>query len=90
MRRTDAIGAGFVAAFVAALTFAVGTAGAAFSAPGGPGAQCYLDLARKDCFGTARDATSKVWYSRQRSKRSSRAQSWVIAFVWQQDRPAGG
>ena len=63
MRRTDAIGAGFVVGFLAALTFAVGTAGAASSAPGGPGAQSYLDLARKDCFGTARDTTSKVWYS---------------------------
>jgi glucoamylase len=63
MRRTDAIGAGCVVAFLAALTFAVGTAGAAITAPGGPGAQSYLDLARKDCFGTARDTTSKVWYS---------------------------
>src|ERR1700729_3139779 len=63
MRRTDAIGAGFVLWFLAALTFAVGAAGAASSAPGGPGAQSYLDQARKDCFGTARDRTSKVWYS---------------------------
>src|SRR3984885_9798589 len=63
MRRTDAIGAGFVLGFLAALTFAVGAAGAASSAPGGPGAQSYLDQARKDCFGTARDRTSKVWYS---------------------------
>jgi glucoamylase len=29
----------------------------------GPGAQSYLDLAREDCFGTARNTTSKVWYS---------------------------
>ncbi len=33
------------------------------SAPGGPGAQSYLDLARKDCFATARSSTSKVWFS---------------------------
>ena len=32
-------------------------------APGGPGAQSYLDMARKDCFGTARNATSKVWFT---------------------------
>ena len=33
------------------------------SAPGGPGAQSYLDVARKDCFGTARNTTSKVWFT---------------------------
>jgi glucoamylase len=33
------------------------------SAPGGPGVASYLDVARKDCFGTARDRTSKVWFS---------------------------
>ena len=33
------------------------------SAPGGPGAQSYLDEARKDCFGTARDRQSKVWFT---------------------------
>jgi len=32
-------------------------------APGGPGAQSYFDLARKDCVGTAGDTTSKVWYT---------------------------
>jgi glucan 1,4-alpha-glucosidase len=32
-------------------------------APGGPGAPSYLDVARKDCFGTARDRTSKVWFT---------------------------
>ena len=63
MRRANAIGAGFVVALLAALTFSVGAAHAASSAPGGPGAQSYLDLARKDCFGTARNTTSKVWYS---------------------------
>ena len=41
---------------------AAGTASAT-PAPGGPGAQSYLDLARKDCFGTARNTTSKAWYS---------------------------
>ncbi len=33
------------------------------SAPGGPGATSYLDVARKDCFGTARNTTSKVWFT---------------------------
>jgi glucoamylase len=63
MRRANVFGAGFVVGFLAALTLVVGSAGAASSAPGGPGGQSYLDLARKDCFGTARDTTSKVWYS---------------------------
>ena len=33
------------------------------SAPGGPGRQSYLDTSRKDCFGTARNTASKVWYT---------------------------
>jgi glucoamylase len=33
------------------------------TAPGGPGAQAYLDTARKDCFGTAANSTSKAWYT---------------------------
>ncbi len=33
------------------------------AAPGGPGAQSYLDIARKDCFGTARNTNSKVWFT---------------------------
>src|SRR3979409_2536295 len=36
---------------------------AAVSAPDGPGALSYFDLARKDCLGTARNSTSKVWYT---------------------------
>jgi glucoamylase len=32
-------------------------------APGGPGASSYLDVARKDCFGTARDRSSKAWFT---------------------------
>jgi glucoamylase len=36
---------------------------AAASAPDGPGALSYFDLARKDCLGTARNSTSKVWYT---------------------------
>ena len=36
---------------------------AAGTAPGGPGTTSYLDVARKDCFGTARNTTSKVWFT---------------------------
>ena len=32
-------------------------------APGGPGTVSHFDLARKDCLGTARNTTSKVWYT---------------------------
>ncbi|MGA2924868.1 MAG: glucodextranase DOMON-like domain-containing protein [Solirubrobacteraceae bacterium] len=38
-------------------------AGAAALAPGAPGADSYFDLARKDCVGTARNTTSKVWFT---------------------------
>ena len=33
------------------------------SGAGGPGALSHFDLARKDCVGTARNGTSKVWYT---------------------------
>src|SRR4051794_14901461 len=32
-------------------------------AGGGPGALSHFDLARKDCVGTARNRTSKIWYT---------------------------
>jgi glucan 1,4-alpha-glucosidase len=32
-------------------------------APDGPGALSHFDLARKDCLGTARNSSSKVWYT---------------------------
>jgi glucoamylase len=35
----------------------------AASAPDGPGALSHFDLARKDCLGTARNRTSKTWYT---------------------------
>jgi len=61
MRRANAIGAASLAAFLAVLAFSVGLV----RHPLRPTARCpvLLDLARKDCFGTARDTTSKVWYS---------------------------
>jgi glucoamylase len=71
MRRARSISAGAVAVMGAAL--ALGTGGGAVSAaastnapsaaPGGPGTQSYLNLARKDCFATARSPTSKAWFS---------------------------
>src|SRR6266699_6641865 len=33
------------------------------TASDGPGALSHFDLARKDCLGTARNTTSKVWYT---------------------------
>ena len=36
---------------------------AAAAAPGGPGAMSHFGLARKDCVGTARNTTSKVWFT---------------------------
>jgi glucoamylase len=44
-------------------TPAGGLALSASAAPDGPGATSYLDLGRKDCLGTARNTTSKVWYT---------------------------
>jgi glucan 1,4-alpha-glucosidase len=41
----------------------VAPAGAAPSATDGPGALSHFDLARKDCVGTARNTTSKVWFT---------------------------
>ena len=32
-------------------------------APGSPGSLSHFDLARKDCLGTARNTTSKIWYT---------------------------
>ncbi len=33
------------------------------AAPGAPGSPSYFDLARKDCVGTARNTTSRVWFT---------------------------
>jgi glucoamylase len=38
-------------------------AGIAAPAPDGPGLLSHFDLARKDCVGTARNTTSKVWFT---------------------------
>jgi glucoamylase len=51
-----------VALFVS-VTAGATAAEAAGTAPGTPGAPSYFDLARKDCVGTARNDTSKVWFT---------------------------
>src|SRR5438309_170837 len=52
-----------VATFVV-LGLAAGAASAPSDvAPGGPGALSHFDRARKDCLGTARNTTSKVWFT---------------------------
>jgi glucoamylase len=54
-----------VSVLVAASAIAGGLAPAARAqvAPGAPGTQSFFDLARKDCVGTARNTTSKVWFT---------------------------
>jgi glucoamylase len=58
-------GAVIVACLAATPAGASATAGgrAGATAPGGPGAASYFDLARKDCLGTAAGTGSKVWYT---------------------------
>jgi glucoamylase len=52
-----------IAAMIGAAAASASTPPVSGSAAGGPGAQSYLDSARKDCFGTARDNRSKVWFT---------------------------
>src|SRR3954453_15191338 len=54
---------GALALVVGGLTFAGAPPAVATAASGGPGALSHFDLARKDCLGTARNSTSKVWYT---------------------------
>ena len=69
MRTATVIGARALAVVAVALTTGVlvvtesAASTSSVTAPGGPGAQSYLDLARKDCFATARNTTSKVWFT---------------------------
>src|ERR671931_1804759 len=50
---------------LAVLVACLWAAPAGFAAPAsdGPGALSHFDLARKDCVGTARNTTSKVWFT---------------------------
>src|ERR1700712_1951661 len=58
-----------VPAAIAALalsSLAIGAGGAsasAVAATGGPGATSHQDQSRKDCVGTARNTTSKIWFT---------------------------
>jgi glucoamylase len=54
-----------LAALVAAAVMAVIVPSVALgaTATGSPGSPSYFDLARKDCVGTARNTTSKVWFT---------------------------
>jgi len=49
--------------FSIASHFSASAASLAGAAPDGPGALSHFDLARKDCLGTARNTTSKVWFT---------------------------
>lgn len=52
------------ATIVAAATFVpMAPASASTAATDGPGNTSHFDLARKDCLGTARNTTSKIWYT---------------------------
>src|SRR5216683_4141921 len=57
-----------LAVVLLAMVVAPAAAGAQTAAPAapamdGPGAVSHFDLARKDCLGTARNTTSKVWFT---------------------------
>ena len=63
-KRHRALGAAFLAVLlVVAAVPMIGHASPASTAPDGPGALSHFDLARKDCLGTARNTTSKVWFT---------------------------
>jgi glucoamylase len=55
--------AGLLVALVLAPTASAQTAFVASPASDGPGALSHFDLARKDCIGTARNTTSRVWFT---------------------------
>ena len=58
------MGVALAAATCVALMAASGAGSAtATVAADGPGALSHFDLARKDCLGTARNTTSKVWFT---------------------------
>ena len=72
MRERRRRGRGRLVTAVVALGLAIGAqltapppraAAQSAAAPDGPGALSHFDLARKDCLGTARNRTSKVWYT---------------------------
>jgi glucoamylase len=52
-----------IAATVGGFLAAVAPPASAAPATGGPGTLSHFDLARKDCLGTSRGTTSKIWYT---------------------------
>src|SRR5262245_64101617 len=62
-RGSSIVGCVGLAVVVAGGAVSTASAGPASLAPDGPGALSHFDLARKDCLGTARNRTSKVWYT---------------------------
>jgi glucan 1,4-alpha-glucosidase len=58
-----AAGLGLVCGALTSTASAVPSAPVVSQAPGGPGALSHFDQARKDCLGTARNTTSKIWYT---------------------------
>jgi len=58
---TGLLAAGVVAALAAPVPAAA--AGTGSEAIGAPGALSHFDQSRKDCLGTARNTTSKIWYT---------------------------
>ncbi|HYB30448.1 MAG TPA: hypothetical protein VEF89_27855 [Solirubrobacteraceae bacterium] len=64
MVKARVLGALGVFALCAAVVMAAtASASATMVAPDAPGSMSYFDLARKDCVGTARNTTSKVWFT---------------------------
>src|SRR4030095_12418279 len=62
--RRRSTGFAFAVVMFVVLGLAAGSAGAPLEiAPDGPGALSHFGLARKDCLGTARNTTSKVWFT---------------------------
>jgi glucoamylase len=62
-RRVLAAPAVLAAQLLVVMLLASGVASASPTPPGAPGTMSYFDLARKDCVGTARNTTSKVWFT---------------------------
>ena len=61
-RRFASVGV-VVALIAVGATATIGRASALTAASDGPGELSHFDLARKDCLGTARNRTSKVWFT---------------------------
>jgi glucoamylase len=64
VRRAGALAVAFLTVLLSISALSTVTSRAATgTAPDGPGALSHFDLARKDCLGTARNTTSKVWFT---------------------------